>query len=991
MQVPNVSLPKPTEDTLTTILTEELRARGVHAQPYMSLKTPVGTRKPDIVCQDSLLYVVEAKFRERDFPKAIQKIYNDYVKHHKLIGPPALGGGFAVLYPERLARPISLDRLRDEVMASEFTCLAIFPPEDARPLQVAKGRPDAVADFIAEHVLMPPEKPEIPLNYVIGVLRAAAKEISAGLRGLGGRDIEGIFGGRQVFEYVLQYEEGRYPVGAMREAAAFILMDQILFYHILSRFHPEKLPEIDEDSLTRPSDLNEYFSRVLDINYRILFAYDIASLVPRRYLNGVKAAVAAVKAIGPEKAGPDLIGTIFHDLIPIEVRKHVAAFYTNPLRAEFLAHLAIEDPEAKVADLACGSGGLLVAAYRRKKYLLEEERRKRGYPEEQLFTAEDHRRFVEEDLLGVDVMPLAAHLAVINLASQAPKWPTNHVNVAVWDSTELSPGREIPSLARMEDVLGIPRLSQYLGVEEDETRPEKGVLSPEGPGGRPIRLETYDIIMMNPPFTRQERLPQEYKAVLDQRFLEYSDYFDGRMGYFGYFIFLADRFLKDGGRLALVLPASMLRVPSAEGIRRLLAERYVIEYIITAWERLAFSESAWIREILLVAQKASPEGRRGSRPCNIVTLRRLPENPSDAIRMAEEIRESRLAESGAEISTEPFYILSVSHADLENSLDNWFKYIAVYDPRIRHIWGEVIRRGSRKLVRFGDLLQSQEMDVVEGTRSRAPPIVASEMAIGRSESRLPRAGYRWVVEEDLPEEIVAKDRSTGECVSIPKQSLLPALITYSDFPTMEIREHEHDYVVVETFPGIERFLPNRRLEMIGSALDRWKRYIRRRLASLLIGFRYSPIAPGLRHVSFYSATPLVPYGTVWSVPGGGPKLHKITVLWMNSTLNLSQILVTKIQDIWIDVNKYALLDFLTLDPRTLSEEERDALLNLFDRTARVEFPSVWEQIEERFQYRVEIDRTILEVLGFSAREAQDLLEDLYDAMCNEFEALKRLS
>jgi hypothetical protein len=54
----------------------------------------------------------------------------------------------------------------------------------------------------------------------------------------------------------------------------------------------------------------------------------------------------------------DLLGTIFHDLIPFETRKSVAAFYTNVLAAELLAWLAIDRPDAKVADFAVGSGGL---------------------------------------------------------------------------------------------------------------------------------------------------------------------------------------------------------------------------------------------------------------------------------------------------------------------------------------------------------------------------------------------------------------------------------------------------------------------------------------------------------------------------------------------------------------------------------------------------------------------------------------------------------
>jgi len=59
-----------------------------------------------------------------------------------------------------------------------------------------------------------------------------------------------------------------------------------------------------------------------------------------------------------------------------------------------------------VADFAAGSGGLLVVAYRRKRNPLE----KKGK-----FSEADHRRFVENELLGVDVIPFAANVASATL------------------------------------------------------------------------------------------------------------------------------------------------------------------------------------------------------------------------------------------------------------------------------------------------------------------------------------------------------------------------------------------------------------------------------------------------------------------------------------------------------------------------------------------------------------------------------------------------
>jgi len=97
-------MPRKTEDTITVLLKNELEKRGVKAEAFCELRTPVGYRKPDIYCKNGGSYVVEAKFKERDLWKAVAKIQNDYIKYHKILG---INGGFAIVYPEELNESIS--------------------------------------------------------------------------------------------------------------------------------------------------------------------------------------------------------------------------------------------------------------------------------------------------------------------------------------------------------------------------------------------------------------------------------------------------------------------------------------------------------------------------------------------------------------------------------------------------------------------------------------------------------------------------------------------------------------------------------------------------------------------------------------------------------------------------------------------------------------------------------------------------------------------
>ena len=82
---------------------------------------------------------------------------------------------------------------------------------------------------------MTPRRVEPSTDFIIKTLRESALYITLALKYLSGKDLESLFGGKEVFENILQYEEKKYPVEALRLASAYLLINQILFYHILSR------------------------------------------------------------------------------------------------------------------------------------------------------------------------------------------------------------------------------------------------------------------------------------------------------------------------------------------------------------------------------------------------------------------------------------------------------------------------------------------------------------------------------------------------------------------------------------------------------------------------------------------------------------------------------------------------------------------------------------------------------------------------------------
>ncbi|MEM3774143.1 MAG: N-6 DNA methylase [Candidatus Bathyarchaeia archaeon] len=954
--------------SLRDLLVEELKRRGVRVVPEVSFRTVDGRRLvPDLVLHDGAQYVVETKLgAETKLLDAMVQLY-DYSKH---VGEAK--GAFAVLFPEELRRPwpadVILSIARDA--KTQISVVGIF--KDLRPSQQFRGSLYEVADWIAGHVLRPLVV-EADTGFAIRVLRDAVDYVSASVRQLQGKELEDIFGGKSVFENVLQYEEGRYPLEEMRHAAAYLLVNQLLFYHVLTRVDAS-FPVIDEDRIRRPSDLRAYFEPVLRRDYSSVFGFDVASRLPDSAVDVVRKAVVAVKALAPEKIRHDLLGKVFHELIPFEVRKAVAAFYTNNEAAEILAQLAIDRADAKVLDLACGSGTLLVAAYRRKRELLLKEKGE--------FTFEDHKRFLEQDLTGIDIMPFAAHMAVVHLALQAlaAGHEAEKVRIAVWDSTELEPGQTIPAISReLKAAYKRPTLELFFEGKppKEEAYVEKGAVTLEGIGGEQIPLEKADVIIMNPPFTRQERLPKEYKNALTKRLKGYEDYLHGQLGLYGHFILLADKFVKDGGRLALVLPATILRVKSAAGIRRLLVENYQIEHIITAWERAAFSEGAQFREILLIARKmkATDDSK-----CCITSLKKLPTSTEEAKNFAEKIKLiSQKPNFENFYANDSLVMRNVAQRELKQKVENLYILISTYELKIPLLEKQIFERSSQKLTTTEKYLEAHNGGIFEFDY-RPPYHGAFLVQPFRAIKKLDE----WIVKNENAEYLTIENRFTKDEIKVPRKALANGLRRPARTDKMDLTDIL-DYIIISSFDKVDRVLKN------PATLEKWRTYVEPRLAKVLISRRFDISATGTKFVSYYSSLPTVGVD-MWSIKGVPNGHAKILTLWFNSTANLLAIITkrTETRGAWMKLHEYMLNDLFILDPNKLSPEEQNLLLEVFNKIKDISFPSVLEQLRGRFWARVEIDKAILKVLGFNETETNQLLDYLYPALAKEIEQLKTL-
>lgn len=112
-----------------------------------------------------------------------------------------------------------------------------------------------------------------------------------------------------------------------------------------------------------------------------------------------------------------------------------------------------------------------------------------------------------------------------------------------------------------------------------------------------------------------------------------------RAGHASSFTVLADRIVKPGGRIALVLPVTALSGESWREVRQMLASRYEIEFVVSSHDPnlLSMSYDTSIAEALLVARKLSSSETTTGRGV-FVNLWRAPYQETDALALVRAVR-----------------------------------------------------------------------------------------------------------------------------------------------------------------------------------------------------------------------------------------------------------------------------------------------------------------------------------------------------------------
>lgn len=451
-------------------------------------------------------WVLSVKIGES--PALLKSAFIQYQRHKEESGR---NHGLLLLLPES-ARTVAAraDEITESIRVSKVACLVDTPAvkEEYRDVPFS----EVIGRLIRElHPrLQRGERTAFPLKFVIAMLKEHVTELMQTIH-MSNTAILRIITDRALLSNIGHVDSARTDEAA-RFLAAYILLSQILFLRLFSAAQPGRIPAPRRPVTVK--GLREAFRKILEINYRPIYDIDVLDLVPPGYLADTYDLISGLEV---ERSRYELPGRIFHELMPGQIRKMLAAFYTRPQAAELLARVTISDPEATVFDPACGSGTILAAAYRRKRDLFAT-----SHPR-----ANPHKRFCEQQIYGSDIMPFAVHLASANLAAMDPPTTITRTQIIRGDSLELDLGRHYAA--------GIqPGLFPATATAHHSSGHEYEV-----------PLQQVDTVLMNPPFTKVERGISRFVNM--RRF---EPVCGGEVGLWGHFLVLADALLKEEATLS---------------------------------------------------------------------------------------------------------------------------------------------------------------------------------------------------------------------------------------------------------------------------------------------------------------------------------------------------------------------------------------------------------------------------------------------------------
>jgi tRNA G10 N-methylase Trm11 len=789
-------------------------------------------------------------------------------------------------------------------------------------------------------------------------------------------------------------ERGEVMNTYVADIVAYLTVLYLLFIHIASvkKYGNTVLPRIENPLQPQQNLLDSLISGIRgsglirDYGFAVepsIYILEILKDVEKNVSPVLTRYIFAIQVLRPEHVREELFGRIYQESIPPETRKNLGAFFTNPVAARILAYLAVERWDDRVLDPACGSGTLLTSAYEAKmeKALAQGIDRRRA-----------HELFIKEHITGIDIMQFSKSMASVNLALQEVEAPIEPVilwgdGIEKMVSTIKVNADDPPQQASLYDFI----------VERDREKYLKHMLPREG----------FDVVIMNPPFTRRERIPKDEREKLEKML---GKIVKGKAGYWAYFFASADNVIKLGGKLAAVMPEEFFVGSSAESVRRYLLKGeiskdskwvkelprvYIPQAIIKSAVEVAFSEGALYRDYLVVLRKVREDEVEKYDRCAVVTLKKKLEELKGVEKTIATQIKSLLQTPSSMIVSNNIYdavVLDDINAFIDRHIRNLKPLVFFNSVKTLDLFHRIVT--APRLKHFDEVADLRDYTCqYTGTGFEE---YCRRLFILRYESRAPKLSFEYVSEDANSIEIrVVKSNAT---FTVPKDACVRSLRTYAGIRHMDVTGEE-EYAIIKPQVINERFL------ILAGLVDKTKLY----RASNDIKSAYEAIAgnillvrraritsSNLYWLALYSSNKIIgPSSPVICLKLKNERgdYYKALTLYLNSSLALIQLLayLAMTEGGWVTLHSdQTWSNVLVPDLESLPEDVLHEAVRTFNEVAKTEkgLAPLYSRYSSGSELQKKIDRVALKMIGLEWFDEQ--LDELYRAIKFELDVMQRI-
>jgi hypothetical protein len=721
---------------------------------------------------------------------------------------------------------------------------------------------------------------------------------------------------------------------AVSRISGLVIINAMIFQEVLSD-HNKKVQPLQK-ILNGQNIQNEFCEHwrfiVKEINYYSIFhvASEILDNITtsKGVLEALKSmALTAQRIIGMRAAlRHDLMGRIYHRLLA--EKKYLGTYYTSIPAATLLLRLAMRAKDWQidwyniaslekftVADLACGTGTLLMAA---ADSITDNYVNATAAIGTKIDINCLQNALNEKVIYGYDVLASATHLTASTLALRTPEIAFTKMNLYC-----LPFGGSDHRLGSIEFSVG-----SQIGLSLDlfGAKQVKGSAFEEAPSAS---LPNLDLCVMNPPFTRSvggnllfgslpitERKPMQKKLGKIARQPGFSANITAGLG--SVFVAVADPYIKPKGRIALVLPKALLSGVSWGPTRELINKGYEIEYIVSSHDpnRWNFSESTSLSEVLVVAKKGNSSAKTDHK-ITVINLWRNPTTSFEALAVGQSVMTGEAPD------------IKSGQGALEISLGKEKMGEAVSESweifKKRPNWMLPSAFAQNDLIRVTDYLMDMKLWLPgEGRKGEIPLVSLGTICTLGPDRRDIHDGFTVSKSPTSFQAYWGHEAKTNITMGQKPNAFLSPLNKAKKGRSLRKKE--------DLWPLAGKILISERMRLNTQGIAAI------RVSERVLSNMWWPMSLRDKYSSI--------------------KNEKIITLWLNSTLGLLILFAHRLETEgpWVEFKKPVLSSMPVLDLGSLSPKKRDVLASAFDRISKMPlqpYPNI-----EMDPVRKEIDKTI---------------------------------